>query len=96
MMMYFRGIGGLGRCFGGGFGYMSNFMHSGWGLVMMGIALVVAALVVVAIVALVKKGQGHHPVNQSDDSLELLNARFVKGEISEEDYIRMKKVLTGK
>lgn len=95
-MMYFRGAGGLGRCFSDGFGHMSSYMHSGWGFVMMGIGLLVAALIVVAVVMLVKRARKNPAVNQIDESLELLNARFAKGEITEEDYTRMKKVLSSK
>lgn len=94
-MMYFRGVGGLGR-FSDGFGYMSNNLHNGWGLAMIGIGLLVIALIVVAVVVFVKKSKRNHPVSQNDESMELLNARFAKGEITEEDYIRMKKVLSDK
>ncbi|OEF99231.1 hypothetical protein BHF71_09575 [Vulcanibacillus modesticaldus] len=31
---------------------------------------------------------------QGDKSLEVLKMRFVKGEITEEEYLRMKKILT--
>lgn len=95
-MMFYRGTGGLGCCFTDGFGYMSSYFHNGWGLVMMGIGLLAVALIVVAVVALIRKSNRNRPVYQSDDSIELLNARYVKGEITEEDYMRMKKVLSGK
>lgn len=94
-MMYFRGTGGLGRCFGGGFGFMGSYMHSGWGLLMMGGALLVTIIIVVAIVAIIRKS--HRTNNdQVDESLAALNERFVKGEITEEEYTKMKKVLKTK
>lgn len=94
-MMHFRGTDEFGHYFGDRFGNLSNFMHNGWGFLIMGVLLVVAVLIVVAIVALVRRSHRKHPVHQADDSLELLNVRFVKGEISEEDYIRIKKILRG-
>lgn len=90
--MYFRGTGGLGRCFEGGFGLLGGYMHSGWGLLMMGGALLVTVLIVVAIIALVRKSHRSYYVEKSDD-LAVLNERFVKGEITEEEYTRMKKIL---
>lgn len=95
-MMFFRGASGLGRCFGDEIGRMSGYMRSGWGIVMMGIGLLFVALIVVVVVLLVKRARKYHAVSQADESLEILNARFVKGEITEEDYTRMKKVLSGK
>lgn len=88
-MMYFRGIGGLGRCFDGGLGYMNG----GMGFFMMAGALLVTALVVALVVVLVKKARRN---DTSRESMELLNERFVRGEVSEEDYIKMKKALRGK
>lgn len=95
-MMFFRGTGGLGRCFEGGFGFMGNYMHSGWGILMMGGALLVAVLVVVAVVAIIRKSRRTNYAEQSSESLAVLNERFVKGEITEEEYTRMKKVLNSK
>jgi len=91
-MMYYRGIGGLGRCFDGGLGYMGG----GMGFLMMAGALLVTALVVVLIVMLVKKSRANSMSREDSESLELLNERYVKGEISEEDYTKMKKVLRSK
>lgn len=95
-MMFFRGAGGIGRCFSDGFGRMSSYMSGGWGFVMMGAGLLVIALIVVVVVLLVKRSRKNRVLGQTDESLELLNARFAKGEITEEDYTRMKKVLIGK
>lgn len=88
-MMYYRGIGGLGRCFGAGLGYMNG----GMGFLMMGGALLATALVVVLIVMLVKKTRRNSMSREDRESLDLLNERFVRGEITEEDYSRMKTVL---
>lgn len=95
-MMQFRGTGGLGRCFGDVPDFMGGYMHSGGGLLMMVGALIVIALIVVAIVLLVRRAHRANSAEQSSDSLAALNERFVKGEITEEEYIRMKKVLKTK
>lgn len=91
-MMYYRGIGGLGRCFGSGLGYMNG----GMGFLMMAGVLIVTVLAVILVVMLVKKAQGNSMSREGRESLEHLNERFVRGEISEEDYTRMKKVLHSK
>lgn len=95
-MMYYRGIGDLGRCFGGGLWNNGGYMRGDVGILMMIGALIVTALVIVLIVALVKRARGSRMNERDQESLELLNERFVKGEITEEDYTRMKKVLSGK
>lgn len=92
-MMYNRGTGGWGSCFGDGLGYMNNLMHSGWGLLMMIGALLVTALIIVIIIVLVRRSHQSQPGAYGDNSLELLNERFVKGEITEDEYERMKKIL---
>ncbi len=90
-MMYYRGIGGLGRCFDGSLGYMY-----GGGFLMMAGALIVTVLAVVLVVMLVKKARRNSLSREDRESLDLLNERFVRGDISEEDYTRMKKVLRSK
>lgn len=83
-MMYF------GRGFGGGrFGYGSPF----WGIGSIFMFIVCAALAVLAVVlimhALKKSGRLH----SSSGALETLRMRYAKGEISEEEYLRIKKAL---
>lgn len=95
-MMNFRGTSGIGRCFSDGVGHMSSYFHNGWGLVMMGVGLLIIALIIAAVVVLIKKSNRKQLVYKNDESMELLNARFVKGEITEEEYMRMKKVLSDK
>ncbi len=92
-MMHFRGTGEIGRYFYDGFGHTSSFLHDGWGFVILGIGLLVAALIVITVVVLIKKSYRTHPAYQADESIELLNARYAKGELNEEDCMRMKKVL---
>ncbi len=85
-MMYYRGFDEFGRCFGHGAG----FMNGGLGLLIMGGMLLVAALIVIAVVLIVKK-EGRKSKNGQE--MELLKTRYVKGEITEEEFNRMKNVL---
>lgn len=92
-MMFFRGATGWGRGINGTFGMMGGYMNSGWGLLIMGIVLLVVVLIVVAVVAAIRKSHRTSLV-QGSESLAVLNERFVKGEITEEEYTRMKRVLS--
>lgn len=89
-MMFNRGFDGFGRCLE----YGSDLMRSGWGFAMMGGMVLVAAIVIAVIVVLVRKARRNN--NTYSEASELLNARFVKGEITEEEYAKMKKVLGSK
>lgn len=88
-MMFNRGFGGLEGCFENGL----NQMHGRPGMFMMGGMILFTVLIVVIIVALVKRSRTKH---DNDEASELLNARFAKGEITEEEYTRMKTVLKHK
>ena len=88
-MMYSRGAGALAGCFG----YGENFSHYGFGMPMMFVGLLITGVIIFAIVHMLKKN-GHKGINSNE--LELLNTHFVKGEITEEEYSRMKTVLKSK
>jgi uncharacterized membrane protein len=80
-MMFVRGLGDFGR-FCGGFGLVNP-----WG--MAGIAAaVVVAVVILIVLAATKKRKG-----SSGSALEALKLRFVKGEITSEEYLKMKETL---
>lgn len=73
-----------------GFGFGWIFMVLFWGLVIW------------AIIALVRGGSGggccgshheNHKHNREDDALEILKKRYAKGEVSKEDFDKMKKDL---
>ena len=81
-MMFGRGYNGMNGCFGN-FG----FMHGGFG---MGFMLLIIILTVVAAVILIN----WYKKNQADDSaMEELKLRFIKGEITEEEFVKMKKLI---
>ena len=67
--------------------YGGGFMHSGWGILTGGVLIILA---VIAIYFLVKRSS-QRQINQS--ALDELKLKFVKGEISEEDYLRRKNFL---
>ncbi len=89
-MMYARGMGMLA----GASGYGANALGCGrFGMPMMGLGLVLIVLGVIAIVHFMKKSNQN---NSTGVEMELLNERFVKGELTEEEYTKMKRVLKSK
>ncbi|GGL53972.1 SHOCT domain-containing protein [Sporolactobacillus putidus] len=82
-MMYFRGYNGLGGCFGYGNGFWGPGMMIGAGVFLL------AAVIIVAVILF----RMASPKKKDEGSLELLRLRYAKGEISEEEYLKMKKVL---
>jgi len=79
-MMLTRGFGGMGS-FCRGFGYM---YPGAW----VALAVVFVAALVVIIVLTAKKK--HHA---SDSTAEALKLRYIKGELTEEEYMKMKDVI---
>ena len=80
-MMLTRGFGSIGTfCGGSGLWYTGAWI--GLGLVF------VAAVVVIAVLASRKKRSGG-----SEAALEALKLRYVKGELTEEEYYKMKELI---
>ena len=100
-----RSFGGMMRGFDGGYSGFGG-MGSWIGLISYGIfSLVLLALAVALIVWLVRLAKrAGTPVNpagfaqpgasETASALKLLNDRYVKGEIAEEEYLKIKKNLT--
>lgn len=84
-MMFGRGYNGIADCFGFGPG----FMYGGGMLMMAGLLI----LAVVALVLFVKRN-GPKKSTAGDEVLEALKMRLVRGEITEEEYIRRKNILS--
>lgn len=81
-MMYGRGYAGDFGCFGNG------FFNSGWGFFIgIGTLLIVGAVIYL----LVKR---NNKISSNDNVLEILNLRYAKGELSVEEYLQRKKVLS--
>lgn len=81
--MFRRGFYGAGNCFVNGYG----FMNSGLGILAMAVLVV---LTVILIMHFVRKSSYKQTNNIV---LEELKMRFVKGEITEEEYIKRKNIL---
>ena len=79
-MMYGREFWGSNGCFG--FNYFPY-----WHLIVIG--------VIIILVFIVLKNKKSNTKN-SDEIIDILNRKFVNGEISEEEYINKKNILTKK
>lgn len=82
--MFCSGFGGYGIGAAGTSGF-------GWMFLMMGFRFLIF---IVLIVFAIKFFKGS--ANKSNDMLRLLDERFAKGEISEEDYLKRRSVLSQK
>lgn len=75
--------------------YYGYDMMGGWGIFMMIILLVI--LIVIIVYAVVKLAQGGNNTgttsNGRDEALEILDQRYAKGELSDEEYQQKKKIL---
>lgn len=80
--MYGRGYNGINSCFG-----PYGFMHNGIGMGIMLLVFLVAAIVIILLVKRYKKNSIYN------GAIEALKLRFVKGEITEEEYSKMKKLI---
>lgn len=94
-MMYYRGFGYLGSCFSR-WAAPGSLMYGGGGFLMMAAGLLVLALLVVAVIAIVKRSHRTTVAAKEDASMTLLAQRFAKGEITAEEYEKMKNVLQQK
>ena len=81
---------------------MSPFMHGpwdgGWGFGMMFVSLLFIALIVVRIVLVVRSfSQGGQAAPRSDGNraLGILDKRFARGEIDQQEYEERRRTLTG-
>lgn len=86
-MMFGRGFNGYnsGRFFGGCL--RNGLWFNGWGMLIWIGILITAALLIFFIV------NHNRKKNMAFSSHELLKLKFVKGEITEEEYIRRREVL---
>lgn len=84
-MMFGRGYYGTNGCFGL-FGSSPWYM---WG------SMIILIVLAIVIVAMIVKSKGNVK-NSSSEALELLKIKLVRGEITEEEYLRKKEILTFK
>lgn len=81
-MMFGRGYYGTDGCFG-------LFGSSPW---YMWVSMIFLAVLAIVIVLVLVKSKGT-PKNTSSEALEQLKIKLVKGEITEEEYLRKKDIL---
>ncbi len=65
----------------------------GGGVIGWGITLLIIGLVVLVLLQLNKSGRKRDPHADTMDSLKILKSRYAKGEITEQEYLRMRDVL---
>jgi len=75
----------------GGYGY--GMMGFGWGFIMMIGILILIILAVVALIRFVQRSNLNSSINSGSKALEILNERYARGEISDEEYKTKKAVL---
>jgi putative membrane protein len=83
----FSGFNGIGSCFRNGFMNGYGYGSNGWSLLIFFGILAITALLIVFI------AHNSNKKKQYNDALEILKMKYVRGEITEEDYIRRKSVL---
>lgn len=72
--------------------HMMDGWGSGSGMIFMGLFwLLILALLITLIWFLIQKGAGSSQSSNDDSPLEILKKRYARGEISEEEYRKMKK-----
>ena len=87
-MMFGRGYNGVADWCGGPVGFFG--FHGGFLL-----SLVLIAAAVLITVYVMKKRPSHHD-RTSDEVMESLNMRYIKGEIDDEEYLRRKQIIRQK
>ena len=83
MMMFGRGWDHVGN-------YCSGLMMNPWGI-LIGVLAVIAVVVLVVVLVKAPKNRGSA---ETDEAIELLNTKYAAGEITEEEYLRKKKILS--
>lgn len=83
-MMFGRGYNGFNSCYGLG----PRFMNGGGGMIIM---LILIVLTVFAVIYFIKIFSRNKPVNET--AIEILKMRLANGEITEEEYNKIKNAL---
>lgn len=88
-------FGRYGNSFGSGDGAWGCFGNGFFGYGFMGPLMMLGFILITALVVylIFKSSKKHHTQNASSDALNLLQLRYVKGEITEEEYLQKKNLL---
>ncbi|MBC2581708.1 SHOCT domain-containing protein [Clostridium sp. DJ247] len=73
-----------------GYGFY-NYGLGTWGFLMMGIRMLLFVVLIVLGIKLIK-----NYISSSNNAIKILDEKFAKGEISEEEYIKRKNFITEK
>jgi putative membrane protein len=65
----------------------------GGGIMGLGITVLIIVLIVLVLLQLNKSGSRGDPHADTMDSLKILKSRYAKGEITEQEYLRMRDIL---
>lgn len=98
-MMYLRGregFEGAFNCFRDGFSRNGGYMYGGYFSVFHLITTVLIIIAIIVAIFLIVKAQRKHIQNPTDELLITLKQRYVNGEITEEEYLQKKAVITKK
>jgi len=87
-MMFQRGAAQVGQA--GRAMYNSGNFHRAPRMLMMGGCLLALIIIAVVVILIVKKS---HKKMRFSEYMEVLNIRYAKGELPEDEYIRMKNVI---
>lgn len=77
---------------GGNYGHIGGYNGGGM-FIMMGFGLVILLLIVFLIFKMTRQNAVPNVLKNDNSSLNILDERFAKGEISEEEYIKVKTML---
>ena len=92
--MFCRGL--LGSGFSGHFGGYGGYGGGGGMLIMMGFGLLIFIGLIILAYKLIKVHSPSPLSLSSNSGLNILNERFAKGEINDEEYFKMKIILSNK
>jgi putative membrane protein len=91
-MMFSKGAAQFGQYGQAGRSFMQNsgYFHSAPRMFMM-VGCILAVIIIAAVIIIIVKKA--HKKHRYSDAMELLNIRYVKGELTDEEYLRMKNVI---
>lgn len=79
---------------GGNYGQFTRYHGDGGGMfIMMGFGLVILILIVFLIFKMTRQNTVPNVLNHENSALNILDERFAKGEINEEEYTKVKTML---
>ena len=75
--------------------WMDDDHMDGWGWAMMAVVLLLVLVALGALIYFVARDAGHRGARGGSDPLDLLDHRFARGEIDEDEYRKRRDILRG-